>query len=379
MVIRRRSNHSNLFRDLNVFEFDYRPEIIHHRDGQLKEIAFAVHSVDSGYSPTHTLLRGPTGTGKTVCIQKIFDEVKEDTRTLIPIYVNAAIEQSVFNIYQTIAEKVTETSFTPNYMAESCLFQMIGERLEERDVSLCLCLDDADTSSLYTALNGILSDLLRVSNLFHPGRIGIFLVVSSMNFDLSRSLSPSVSASLQPHEVRFDPYSREAVYDILHDRVEHGLLPGVISDDVLEVVVRATEARKDIRLGIDLILRAVNHAEDKGRETVTTEDLFAISEDSRTIFLAHLVQGLPSEDRRILKVLAEVTIRNEALMHTPTILYELMKGALKFGKSAFYRRLSSLQEVGIITYEKRTDVPHGHTVVFKFSPVRVITACEGVE
>jgi cell division control protein 6 len=377
MVIRRLPQTSTLFRDACVFELDYLPSIINHRDAQLKELAIALSSVGSGYCPTHTLIRGPSGTGKTICIQKIFDEVEADTSTLIPVYVNAAIEQTPFNIYQTIVEKVNGNVIMSTNMTINRLFRMIGEGLKEKGAALCLCLDDADTLPLRTVLNRVLSDLLSMSKVSTAGRIGFFLVVSSMGFDLSRALSPNVSASLQQDEVRFDPYSRSAVCDILNDRVEKGVFPGVISNDVLEMVVEATEARKDIRLGIDLIQRLVNNAEDSGGEAVTIEALLAVLEDSRTMFLARLVQNLPSEGRRTIKVFAEVVMRCEGQVYHASDLYQSTKDALKCGRATFYRRLWSLHDAEILTLEKRTDGVTGYKVFFKFSPVQIVAVCEG--
>jgi len=73
-----------LFRDPDVFELTFVPEHLHHRDAQVKELAFLISPTLRGGSALSAVLRGPPGTGKTTTVLRIFREVTEETRQVVP-------------------------------------------------------------------------------------------------------------------------------------------------------------------------------------------------------------------------------------------------------------------------------------------------------
>ena len=77
-----------LFRDPDVFELTFVPDHLHHRDAQVRELAFLISPALRGGSALSAILRGPPGTGKTTTVRRIFREVTEETQRVIPVYVN---------------------------------------------------------------------------------------------------------------------------------------------------------------------------------------------------------------------------------------------------------------------------------------------------
>jgi len=68
-----------LFRDPDVFDFASMPDHLHHRDAQVKELAFLLRGA---------VLRGPPGAGKTTTVRRVFSAFREETRQVVPVYVN---------------------------------------------------------------------------------------------------------------------------------------------------------------------------------------------------------------------------------------------------------------------------------------------------
>ena len=82
-----------LFRDPDVFDFAYMPDHLHHRDAQLRELAFLLQ----GAGPRNAVLRGPPGTGKTTTVRRAFSEL---TGEFIPVYVNCRQNHTLLAVYR---------------------------------------------------------------------------------------------------------------------------------------------------------------------------------------------------------------------------------------------------------------------------------------
>jgi len=77
-----------LFRDPEVLEIDYVPEQFEFRDAQMRELAFQIRPGLRGGRPLNTICKGLPGTGKTTSIRKLFAEIEESTKKLVPVYIN---------------------------------------------------------------------------------------------------------------------------------------------------------------------------------------------------------------------------------------------------------------------------------------------------
>jgi len=99
-----------LFRDPEVFEIDYVPEQFNHREAQIQELAFQIRPGLRGGRPLNTICRGIPGTGKTTSVKKVFSEIEDATRKLVPVYINCQIDNTRFAIFSQIYRRVTGRS-----------------------------------------------------------------------------------------------------------------------------------------------------------------------------------------------------------------------------------------------------------------------------
>ncbi|RQD83397.1 MAG: cell division control protein 6, partial [Methanocalculus sp. MSAO_Arc2] len=82
-----------------------------------------------------------------------------------------------------------------------------------------------------------------------------------------------VYTCLSPQEVRFPRYTADEIKEILAPRVKAAVRPGVVPQPVLDEIVRQTEKAGDLRVGLELLRRAVLSAERAGRSAVVIEDI----------------------------------------------------------------------------------------------------------
>lgn len=252
----------------------------------------------------------------------------------------------------------------------------IGHTLQEKDITLVVCLDDAHYLLTGNVLNGILSMLLRLHGKYPGIRIGFIVTVSDIDVDFSRILEPSVQSIFQPTEIYFPPYCEDEIYGILHDRIKKGLYPGVVSDDMLDLIVEKTMTWGDIRAGIDLVRHSVLNAERNGHHAVVEDDVFKAFASSKNFHLSATVKALTNEERVLLKHIAELSIIDPDRPITTGTLFHSAESCMPINYSNFSKRLKKFEEMRLINFSVlRTEFGKAREVMLHFEPEEVIGAC----
>ncbi|MCX6690651.1 MAG: cell division control protein 6, partial [Methanoregula sp.] len=138
---------------------------------------------------------------------------------------------------------------------------------------LLVCFDNADALLPGYLLKNIICPLISLFKEYPKARVVFLLMMSTLNVDRSQAPDSCISSVLRTSEVYFPQYKKRQVREILHDRVQAGLNPGVISDEVFTFLIRHLVKCGDMRVGIDLVKRSVMSAERYGRSSVTEEDI----------------------------------------------------------------------------------------------------------
>ncbi len=200
-----------LFRDPEVFEIDHVPEQFDHREAQLRELAFQVRPGLRGARPLNTICRGLPGTGKTTSIKKIFAEIEETTKKLVPVYINCQIDNTKFAIFSQIYKKLSGHLPPASGTSFKQVFDAIGRILQKEEQVLVVALDDANYLLYENEINRVLYALLRSHEAYPGTRIGVITIISDMNVDLRTEVDSRVASVFQPTEIYFPPYGVEEV------------------------------------------------------------------------------------------------------------------------------------------------------------------------
>jgi cell division control protein 6 len=133
--------------------------------------------------------------------------------------------------------------------------------------------------------------------------MGVIGVMSELA--LNYVLDPRVVSVFQPEEIIFPLYTRSEIRDILGRRVQMGFYPGVMADDVLEVVVDCTERSGDLRVGIDLLKRSGLSAEKRASRSISPDDVAVSCDRSRLVHLTYALKSLKEDELLVLRLAAE--------------------------------------------------------------------------
>jgi cell division control protein 6 len=362
-----------LFRDPEVFEIDYVPEQFNYRDDQIKELAFQIRPALRGGRPLNTVCRGLPGTGKTTCVKKLFEEILTTTKKVLPVYINCQIDNTKFAIFSQIYRKLTGHLPPPSGTSFKTIFDAIARMIMKDEIVLLICLDDANYLLYENEINNVLYPLLRSYESFEGTRIGVILIISDMDVDLSRSVDARVSSVLCPTDIYFPPYSEEEVHTIISERVMQGFYPGVINDDMVNLVVTQTLKGGDLRVGVDLLKRAALSAERKARRAIEREDICGAYLMSQYLHLSFSLKSLKTEEREIIKKLAELA-KNKKDMIAGEV-FKTIRESTEISYTRFYEMVKKFDLMRLIDLEYRSGTGEkGRTRVIslRYDPVKVI-------
>ena len=294
----------SLFRNPEVFDLSYIPEVFKYRDNELEAISHNVKPLIKGDFPTNTIVLGPTGTGKTTSVKLLFKDITEVSNSVVPVYINCQFHYREFSIMSQIFKGIFGYPPAETGKPLTTLYDYTMGELQKKNKTLLVALDDVDFLFHVNVAENILYKILRAHEIFPGVKTGIIGIVTDNAF--SFKVSEKIRTVFMPNEVHFKPYSQSTIKDILRYRSEIGLFPEVMGEEVLDKISEITFEKGDLRLGIRGIKEAAMLAELDGRRKIIVEDVEkAIERISSSLHVKNVFDGLSKTDKKVLKVIAE--------------------------------------------------------------------------
>jgi len=280
-----------LFRNEEVFDPDYQPPAIFHRDSQIRDLAAFLRPAVRGRSPGHALCVGPPSTGKTTVVRHVLEKVSK--HDVAVAYLRCPILRTTYNvfarIYEIACERLPPQKGVP-------LFKLLSEVSASLDGPIVVALDDVDFLDT-RVLNETLLTLSKNAEFC----VGVIAISTSKQF-LAR-VDPYLGSILHFHEIGFPMYTREEIWRILHWRVVNGFYPGAVTREAFERVVEIVSRSGDVRYGLHLLRSAGIYAERRASRRVELCDVERAREGQESIMLAKSLSALNSDEREALRII----------------------------------------------------------------------------
>jgi cell division control protein 6 len=360
----------SLFRDPEVFEIDYVPDQFEFRDTQMRELAFQIRPGLRGGRPLNTICKGLPGTGKTTSVRKLFTEIEETTKKLLPIHINCQIDNTKFAILSQIYRRLSGHLPPASGTSFKQVFDAVARMLIKDEIVLLVALDDANYLLAEGEINRVLYTLLRSHETYEGTRIGVIVIISDMDVDIANAVDARVASVFRPTEIYFPPYSEGEIREILKERVLQGFFSGVISDDLLERVVQQTLNAGDLRVGIDILKRAALNAERDARRQITATDIDQAHEVSRFLHLTYTLRLLSDEERQVLRKLAEIS-RDDNEMNAGEV-YTILHETITMGYTRFYEIVRKLEAMRVLDLHYRKGRGRTTVIALRYEPEKVL-------
>jgi len=140
---------------------------------------------------------------------------------------------------------------------------------------------------------------------------------------------------------------------------------------MLDLVVEQTMKSGDLRVGIDLIKRATLNAEKEARRSVEREDICKAYEISRYLHLAFSLRALKTEEKQLLRQIAEISAQADQEMNAGEI-YRLTKEQTNISYTKYYEMIRKFDAMRILNLNYRQGKGRTQLISLRYDPERVL-------
>ena len=267
----------SLFKNKKVFQSNFVPPELLHRDDQQEQIAGILAPGLKGQKPSNLFIYRKTGTGKTLTIKYVTQKLRELAEQRgIPlkiIYLNCKLKKVADTEYRLIAQLAKEfgKEIPSTGLPTDEVYNIFYSVIDKQPQIIIIILDELDQLISKTG-DEILYNLTRINSELQHTQIS--LVGISNDIRLVDYLDQRVKSSLSEEELIFSPYNALQIKAILHQRTEEAFNPGVIGQGVIEkCAALAAKEHGDARRALELLRVAAEVAEREKSDKVTLDHL----------------------------------------------------------------------------------------------------------
>lgn len=290
---------NSLFKNKNILQSNYNPESILHREKQIKLVASIMAPLLRGERCSNLFLYGKTGTGKTLSVLYVKDEIDKRAKDLginLKIrYLNCKLKKVSDTEYRILAELIEQLG--ESVPATGLPTQEVYSRfieLIDREKQVVVILFDEIDHALKKISDSFLYTLLRLNSELSQAQISIVGISNDITF--LDNIDPRVRSSLGEEEILFPTYNAIQLQDILKERANLAFKENVVSEGVIaKCSALAAREHGDARRALDLLRIAGELAERDGQKNITEEYLDKANKKIERDKILDLVETQPTQ------------------------------------------------------------------------------------
>ena len=309
-------NKNNVFIDKSLLQTNYKPDIILHRDQQINQIASILAPVLKGDRPSNLFLYGKTGTGKTLSIQYVRDELmkranKEGGFSLKIEYLNCKLKKVADTEYRILAELIKKfgSEVPSTGLPTEAVYSKFIDIIDSKKQLVVLVLDEID-QAVKKISSDFLYNLTRLNSELSKAQICVVGISNNVTF--LDELDPRVRSSLSEEEVVFSPYNAIQLQDILNKRAKVAFKEDVVQPGVIEKCAAfAAREHGDARRALDLLRVAGELAEREGSKKICLKHIDGANDKIEKDKILDIITTEPKQFQLVLSSIIKLSEQKE--------------------------------------------------------------------
>lgn len=266
---------NSLFKDKSVLQTNYTPDSIPHRDKQIEQVASILAPILRGERVSNLFVYGKTGTGKTLSVQYVRDELlKRSKEAGVEVrieYLNCKLKKVADTEYRILAAliellggKVADTGLPTGQV-----YSKFIELVDNKKQILIVILDEID-QAVKKIDDNFLYNLTRLNSELSKAQISLIGISNDVTF--LDNIDSRVRSSLGEEEIIFPPYNAVQLKDILNERCSRAFKENSVDEAVIsKCAAFAAREHGDARRALDLLRIAGELTEREGKMKITEE------------------------------------------------------------------------------------------------------------
>ena len=356
------------------------------RDTQLTNITQHLRVAISNERPPNLLLYGPSGTGKSLIINAVCENIVElcesrDIRFGV-IQMNCqnvgTLGAAVYELARKVANDIGTTVDVPEHGVPNKkkwreLYRLINEHYD----TVVFILDELDMlvgrrDKDEPAFSRLLYQLSRAGS---TNEISAQVSVTAITNDtkMMESVGSRALSSFTPEDVHFSDYDANQLREILRAR-EDAFHENALSDDVIPLAAAfAAQTNGDARKAIDLMRTAGSIGEKTGADEVREEHVREAQDKVEKNRVLEVTRGISTQKKLCLFATAAVaceTGTGAAKSPHGYRVYQYLTGTLdsdQYHQETYVNKMKELTTYSLVETERKSQGPHsGSYLEFTF-------------
>ena len=317
-----------LFINKKVLQASYTPENIPHREEQIESVASILAPALRMEKPSNLFLYGKTGTGKTLSIKYVMNQLLETAKKKnVPLeiyYINCKLKRVADTEYRIISQlaRLFGRELPSTGLPTDEIYRLFIESIDKEKKLLLLILDEID-QLVKKAGDEILYNLTRMNTELKNVEISIIGISNDLVF--TESLDPRIKSSLSEEELVFPPYNALQLQDILRERSQKAFREGTVSEGVIEkCAAYAAREHGDARRALELLRVAGELAERKNENKIKIKHIDDAEDKIERDRILDIAKTQPKQIQATMLSILNVAAKNENQIFTGDV-YRLYK------------------------------------------------------
>ena len=351
----------SLFKNKTVLQSNYSPEEIPYRDKQIDQVASILAPALIGQKTSNLFIYGKTGTGKTLTVQYVRNELlkraKDSDYPLRIEYINCKLKKVADTEYRIIAELITKLGgdVPVTGLGTDQVYSKFLTTLQSLNEKIFIIVLDEIDHLVKKISDNFLYNLTRLNSELTKTQITILGISNDLRF--LESLDPRVRSSLSEEEIVFPPYNAIQIQGILTKRAKEAFKDNVVDTAAIsKCSAFAAREHGDARRALDLLRVAGEIAERKGENRIIIKHIDEANEKIERDKMLDIVETVPKQFQAVLQAIIDLESNKEKLKEQKSLFKESDQKIFTGDVYNVYQKICQKINMEILTQRRVGDI-----------------------